>query len=77
MTEKKRRKTPTARYMAADRLLAALEGPLFQTADVLSTLFDTKVSDKKREDYIQQVQKFIVKLRERLLKVKRNFGPSV
>ena len=72
MAEKKRR-LPSPRVMAAKILMDSLEGPFFRSAEDLSNLFDTKVSDAKREKYIREVEKLCRRFRDRMAAIVRRF----
>lgn len=68
-----KRRIPSPRVMAATLIKSALEGPYFRSAGELTELFDTKVSDAKREKVIAQVEILSKKFEARLKKIIDNF----
>lgn len=69
MPPKPSRKTPTPRYMAAKLLEHFAESALFKNAAEISELFDSKVSEAKRDKVMAAVDKLSAGLRVRLKKI--------
>jgi len=63
------KRIPTPRYMAASLLRNFEEPAYFRSADELTTLFESRVSEAKRDKVMKEVEKFAAGLKRRLKKV--------
>lgn len=67
------RRIPSPKVMAAKLLEVALEGPYFRTADDLTALFGTKVSEAKREKVVAYLDALSRKFRARVRTLSSNY----